>query len=256
MRRVIIFCALALLWITVETGCTKNDSGSGNALPDVSNFSISTATSVSAGAAAAVSVSAPSLGTGVFTIHFNLSAPNAATDQTATLTMSGATGIFQTPVLASVGSTTLTATSITNSVGNTASITGNNTIVITTTAPHDSTGLMNATINSLPFRATDVTATLSGSSLTISGTVWTPGLSQIVLYNNRYSHNTGTIYFNTADTTTSRGSAHYSATGGVAQVAAYGSITITNTSPLLTGSFSFTNPDSSRVNGTFSTPAP
>lgn len=252
MKRIFLASISALLFMAFETGCQKTDNGAANALPDVSNFSISGVSSVIPGAAGKVSITAPSLGAGTYTLLYNMTGANPATGLTATLNMAGATGSFQTPPLSGVGSSTLTITSVTNSAGKTAALSGNNTINIVV---QDSTGLMNATVSTATnFSATDVTSSLAGNLLSVNGTMWSPDLRTIVLYNNHYTHSTGTIHFNASDTTAGNGSAHYGAPG-IAQVASYGTITITATSPLLTGSFSFTNPDSSKITGTFSAPA-
>jgi hypothetical protein len=106
--------------------------------PDASNFSVTGATNVCAGTTAStVSVSSTTLPTGSYTITYGLSAPNAISNQTATLSFtSGApgTGTFTIPAaqLSVAGTTTVTVSKISSgtgcdyniSSGNTASVIG------------------------------------------------------------------------------------------------------------------------------------
>lgn len=98
-----------------------------------SNFSTSVATPICVGAAATVTINSTSinLATGTYTVYYTLSAPNAATANSATLTWNNTTnvGTFSTTALANAGSTTITINSIDCGVP-----TANNTATVTTTA--------------------------------------------------------------------------------------------------------------------------
>ncbi|MFD0778567.1 YDG domain-containing protein [Flavobacterium myungsuense] len=105
--------------------------------PNVSNFSTTSATAACVGSPSTVSVSSSSLGNGSFTVTYDLSAPNAATGLTATLTMSGGTGTFVTGNIAnSGGSTTVTIQKITVSGCESTLSSGNTTSFSTTVLPN------------------------------------------------------------------------------------------------------------------------
>lgn len=98
-------------------------------------------------ASVTVNSSAAGLPVGTYTVTYNLSAPNAATGKTATMTVTTAgTGSFTTSNLASAGTTTITITKLTSGSCNT-TITSNNTA--------------NATVNALP----TITGTTPGSRM-------------------------------------------------------------------------------------------
>jgi hypothetical protein len=81
---------------------------------DVSNLTLSAAATC-AGAKAAITITSTSLAPDTYTVTYDLGAPNAVSNQTATVTLSGSgtvSGTFQTPVLSAGGVTTLTIKSI------------------------------------------------------------------------------------------------------------------------------------------------
>lgn len=259
MKKQLLYLIPAFLFILlVATGCNKSDSGTNtNSNPDISSFSFSGSASATAGQPASIAITSTSLGTGIFTIHFGLSGANAGSGLTATLDVMTGTGTFGTPVLTNAGTTTLTMTSISNAAGYSTPITGNNTVAITTSTAHDSTGLMTATVGGAGFRATDISTSLAGGTLlTVTGTAWEPQLNAIVLYFKKYASAPTTVNFSIADTTYSNGSASYILSGGATVNAAHGRLTITTTSPLLAGTFSFTNTDSTKISGSFTAPRP
>jgi hypothetical protein len=256
MKQPVRLLSFLLLVILVATGCQKTDTNT-NVNPDVSSFSMVAGGSVSAGSAATIAVNSTSLGTGVFTVHFDLTGANLGLDLTSSLYMTGGAGTFVTPKLAAAGTTTLTLNSITNAAGYSAQVAGGNKIAITTSTAHDSNGYMNATIGTTSFRATDMSTTIAGGTLvTVTGTVWDPAVSSIVLYVKRYAHSPTSFSFSIDDTTYDRGSAIYYKPGGTSVNAAHGTIALTSVSPALVGTFSFTTVDSARVSGSFSAPAP
>ncbi len=249
MRVIKLFLAVVVLSVLIVR-CTPNDNNPDIA-PDVSDFNISNVTAIVPGIASIVTIKSKTLADGTYTVNYDLSGANSFSNQSAVLTMANKSGNFSTPVLNNTGSTTIVINSLTNSGNKTSVVLMNNTFSFNSTTT-DSTGLMTATVNgSSTFRATDVKASISGGQLSVSGTVWTPGVSNIVLYVDNYTHTAGTTNFSG----TANGSAHYSAPG-VVQVASYGYIRLSTVSPLMTGTFSFTNPDSSKVSGSFTVAAP
>ncbi len=254
-----VFMICAVLVFTANSGCVKpsnNPTNPVSALPNLANFILQGASTFVAGAASVISISSSSLGAGTFTVNYNLSGANTANGLTASMTMSGTTGTFQTPPLANAGNTNITINSISNS-GGSAPVTSNNTFAFT-----DSTGLLTCTVGSHAYRAMDVHATLAGSMLTIHSVYWDP-LATVTLYVDYWAHITGSTYFNSNDlsfagnpTSTFNGSAVYNGTSILQSQ--HGVITITSTGPtLITGTFSFTAQDSSIISsGNFSCPAP
>jgi uncharacterized membrane protein YjjB (DUF3815 family) len=88
--------------------------------------------------------------------------------------------------------------------------------------------------------------------------MWTPWLTTITLYYDSYT-GVGNTSFNSNDATSFNGSAAYGVAGNglaIADLSEHGTITVTSASPLLTGTFTYKNQDSSVVNGSFSCPAP
>ncbi len=245
------------------SGCVKTPGGNSiTDLIDVSNFLLKASVAFVKGAAATIGVSAPSLAAGTYTVHFNLTGYNAANELTATLAVSGGSGSFQTPVLANAGPTSVQVTSITSASGTSATISSGNS-----SSMFDSTGTMNATYTpasgtAIAFHATDVTASISGGALYINGVQWPqPNLVNINLTDYLYTGATGTVMFNSNDltnpspTSTFNGNAAYGlsgSTGVISDLSAHGSITVATLTPVISGSFTYTNDDSSVVAGTFS----
>jgi len=106
--------------------------------PTYSLSSTTASSSIGAGNSSTVTLtsSAAGLPVGTYTVTYNLSAPNAATGSTATMTVSSAgTGTFNTSALANTGSTTVTITNLASGApGPCSSVIGsNNTSVLTVT---------------------------------------------------------------------------------------------------------------------------
>ena len=248
-----ISLAVLMLAVALPIGCVKTPDGSNSGMPDISNFAIEAASTWTAGAASLISISSSTLGAGTFIVHFNLTGANNLSGLTTTLDMSGGTGTFQTPVLTISGETNVIITSISNSSGASSNLTSNNSYTFA-----DSTGIMTATVNGVAsFRSTHVTALLpggAGATLAISGVKWNP-LTTINLYIANFPNTPMTMTFTSFSDFA--GSTHYSAPAPVnSQFGAHGHVTVTTVSPLLTGSFTFTNEDSSVVIGNFSCPHP
>jgi hypothetical protein len=256
----IITCTLIALFIataTTNTGCVKSSSTNNpiTAIPDLSDFLFDAATFV-LGQASKITIHSTSMGSGTFTVNYSLTGAVNLLNQTATLIMSGGDGDFMTPTISDAGNVTIKINSISNSSGGSASVTSGNTKVFT-----DSTGVMTCKLNGTSYRAIDVHTSLAGSLLTISSTFWDP-LTTVNLHVAYWSHTTGSTYFNSNNlefngnnNSTFNGSAVYN--GGSIYPSANGVITITSTSPRLTGTFSFKANDSSMIsNGTFDAPAP
>ena len=268
MKKSLILCLASLLlaFSTANMGCIKG-TGTNISLPDLSNFSIQSIGTFVKGASTLVSLASSTLGNGTFSVNFSLTGANTLLNQIASLTVNGNTATFSTPVLNGSGATTITINSISNSAGST-TVSSNNSMVF-----YDSTGLMTATTAGIgggptSFRATHVTASLAGTLLSIDGVMWTPWLTTCTLYLDYYSGATGAVYFNVLDNSafprdtwsTYNGSTAYGVAGNgiaISDLSQHGVVTITSTAPLITGTFSFTNTDSSTVSsGSFSCPAP
>jgi len=273
MKKLISFTVIGLcIAFTANTGCTTSGSGGGNVLsllPNIANFALQTIASFVPGNGAGVTFSAPSLGAGTFTVNFNLTSSTTPADnlsnQSATFTMSAGatTGTFTTPAIPQGGNVSITINSISNSSGS-SNVTSNNTKTFS-----DSTGLMTGTYtpaggSAQQLRATHVIATITLNQLVINGTIWTPNLTGITLTDYIFAGTTGTVSFNANDlssdaNSTFNGTAAYNvagSSGGIADLSQHGTITLTTLSPLITGTFTYTNTDSSVVAGSFSCPHP
>jgi hypothetical protein len=98
-----------------------------NETPDVSNLSLSASNSCS-GTASTVTVNSTSLGSGTFSVTYNLSGANSSSNNIASLTISGTSGSFTIPssLLSADGATNVTVTSIGISSGCTAAVSSGN----------------------------------------------------------------------------------------------------------------------------------
>jgi len=266
MRKSFALCIIAaLVAISTYTSCTRPAYTNGVAYPNISNLSIQSVGTFVKGASTLITLASSTLADGYYHVTYSITGANHLVDQVATLAMSGGFGTFSTEVLDFSGSNTITIKSIANS-GGPMDVTSGNTATF-----FDSTGLVTADVSGTSggpttFRATYVQAHLTGSMLTINAVMWTPWLTTIDLVVYSYtSGQTGTIYFNKQDLSTSSPTSTFNATTSygvagngvaIANIGQWGSITITGTSPTLTGSFQFKNgPDSSMVSsGVFNCP--
>ena len=119
------FTAAQTVDYTVESNCTA---------PSISNWSSPTASTSCAGSASTVTINSTSIGSGTYTVTYNLSGANTATGSTATLTMGASSGTFSTSNLSSNGATTVTITTITSGVCTT-TVSSSNTASITVNQP-------------------------------------------------------------------------------------------------------------------------
>ena len=264
MKKILITLCIAAGTLFLPTGCDKTSNlaadanGLGVALkdiPNLTNFAVQATTAFVAGAAGLINIFSSTLADGTYTVNYNLTGKNTFTG-TSTLIMSGGTGTFSTPVLTSGGPTTATVTSVTSSNGNSSTppATQNNVSTM-----FDSSGYMTAnyTLSTgavTQFATNQVTATLTGTLLSIQGVMWTPILTTINIVDFSYSGAAGVVTVNGT-----AGSLSYGESGNgiaVSEIATSGSYTITTTTPLLTGNFKVTNHDNSTVIGSFSCPAP
>jgi hypothetical protein len=265
MKKLFTTLLIAIAALCVPTGCYKSDIGSTisplntlplSDLPNITNFLVQASTAFVADAQAVVHVFSSSLGDGNFTVNYNITGNNSLSG-TATLTINRGSGTFTTGVLHSAGPSTVTVTSISNAAGSSTPPTGNNV-----SSMFDSTGIMGATYTSgtkdttWQFNTYQVTTQLAGSLLTINAVMWTPNLTTISLTDFNYPITVGVHTFTSASGTYA---ASYGVAGSgiaIADLASHGTFTITSTAPLLVGSFTYTNQDSSTVVGTFSCPQP
>ena len=259
MKKVFLTLCVAAAALFVPTGCSKSNLGADanplgvafKDIPDLSNFAVQATTAFVAGAQTLIHIFSTTLADGQYTVNFNLSGNNTFSGS-ATLTMNGGTGTFTTPVMGSAGPTTATVTSVVNSAGHSSTppSTMNNV-----TSMFDSSGYMganytlaNGTVTQ--FVTNQVTATVTGTLLSIHGVMWEPILTTITITDFNYSGAPGVVNVNGT-----AGSLSYGEAGNgiaISEIASSGSYTITTTTPLLTGRFSVTNPDNSKVVGTFS----
>ena len=250
MKRVPVMCLVGLFFLyTANISCTF--SGGDIILPDISNLSIKSVSTFVPGDSVTVTLYSSSLLAGSYIVYYSLSGANVIAKDTAIFNLNDSIATFTTPALTNPGNTTLFISEITSSSGGNATVMKNNTITFS-----DSIGLMTAKINDTgSYRVTHVTATLAGTLLTIKGINWN-SMATITLNVENYTGSTGTINFNAGNTTSDNGNALYS-TKTKTDSSQHGIIIITNTAPLITGTFSYTNKDSSTISsGTFSCPAP
>ncbi len=264
MKRILVTLLIGTAAICTPTGCVKSNIGSTisplntlplSELPNVTNFLLKESTAFVAGAQALVHVFSTSLGNGTFNVNYNISGNNSLSG-TATMIMNGGTGTFSTAIIPTAGPSTVTVTSISNAAGS--STPSNNN----TSTMFDSTGIMGATYTSgtkdttWQFNTYQVTTQLAGSLMTVNAVMWTPNLTTISLTDFHYPV---TVGVHTFSATSGTFGASYGVSGSgiaIADLASYGTFTITSISPLLAGSFKYTNQDSSTVVGTFSCPKP
>ena len=102
---------------TLGAGCYATYVITVNPVPNISSFTSTVATSECVGLGGVVTIASSSIGTGSYTVTYNLSGANAVTGASATLTMGATTGTFSIPSasLTGTGFTTVTITGISNS---------------------------------------------------------------------------------------------------------------------------------------------
>ncbi len=129
-----VAAGISSIFYTTSVGCNASAVVTVNPIPNISSFTAPTATNVCSGLGSTVTINSTSLGTGTYTVTYNLSAPNIATGLTATLNMGPTNGTFAIPgaALSGIGTTTVTVTSITNSFNCSSNVLANNTVAITT----------------------------------------------------------------------------------------------------------------------------
>jgi len=241
----IIICTL--LMFAWPFGCKKKNNP---VKPDVTNFWVDSQASFVPGRSATITVNSTSLASGTYTVKFDCAGYiNSFAGQSATLIMSNHLGTFQTPVLDSPYVTRVFIDSITNSDGLSAALSNNNAAEVS-----DSTGIMTANISgSTNFIAFNVYTYYLGPNLLIDGPMYSSvAVEDITLDLGIYNNSTGTINFRNDLS----GITLNNSSGNTVNYSAYGQIIVTTASPLLAGTFSFTCTDSTKVNGSFSCPAP
>ena len=244
--------AALLIVLVALTGCSKAGSNDPRVpLPDISDFTILNATPFAAGTTSSVNIYCTSIGAGTYKVYFDLGGSNTLTSQSATLIMYDGYGTFKTPVLPNPGETFLTLVSITNINGGGTTFISNNKYTIS-----DSTGLMTGIIGgTTTFRATDVLATITGYKLTIRGVVAEPYNATMTLTVDSFTHANGIINFSSYNVP-EKASAQYQVHGG-GIISANGVINILSVQPTLTGTYSFTGMDSTKItSGSFSAATP
>ncbi|SDX64692.1 Por secretion system C-terminal sorting domain-containing protein [Lutibacter oricola] len=128
-------------------------------------ISTSVSTPVCQGNSTAVTLNSNStnLPDGTYTVTYNLTGDNTATGQTATVTMSGGVGTFNTANLTNSGSTTVTITDLDNGTCNNSISTNNTAVVTVNTPPTEPTISSNITICNGD--STNLVGTSSGNTI-------------------------------------------------------------------------------------------
>jgi hypothetical protein len=250
-KKISIFMTAMVIGVTtLNMSCQPND----NSIPgvddiiDLSDFSFDYASVFSEGASALMYITSSSLPDGDYTMIFDLSGANPMSNVEALMSFANDKGTFKTPVLPQAGDMTITLKSIKSSDGKTAAITKSNVKNFT-----DSNGLMVWTYKGNTYTAKHVIAMMNGSNLSITGRIWAAPGTQHILYFDNFSGSPSTCNFSKASLPT-KGGSNLSTD---LQLGQYGTITVAGTSPLLTGTFSYTTSDSNKVTlGTFSCKAP
>lgn len=113
---------------TLATGCWMATVITVNPAPNLSSFSLPTATSPCVGNSSLVTLNSASIGSGTYTVTYDLAGANASTGNTATVVISSSTGSFTIPssLLTLTGAQTAIITSITNSFGCSTTLTSGN----------------------------------------------------------------------------------------------------------------------------------
>jgi uncharacterized protein YjdB len=113
---------------TLATGCWMATVITVNPAPNLSSFSLPTATSPCVGNSSLVTLNSGSIGSGTYTVTYDLAGANASTGNTATVVFSSSTGSFTIPSssLTLTGAQTAIITSITNSFGCSTTLTTGN----------------------------------------------------------------------------------------------------------------------------------
>jgi hypothetical protein len=139
-------------------------------------------TNICTGNAATITFTAGSLASGTYTVTYNVSAPNTSTGNTASMSFSGGTGTFSTPVLNSAGSNIVTITAIALSA------TPGCTVTLSTATP-------SFTTITAPVFTTNPTGTSSvcvgGSGTTLTVAVTGSGITQYQWFSNTSAVNSG-----------------------------------------------------------------
>jgi len=126
------------------------------------------ATNICTGNAATITFTASGLASGIYTVTYNVSAPNASTGNTVSMSFSSGTGTFSTPVLNSAGSNTVTITSIALSAtpGCTVTLSTVTSAFTTITAPIFSISPTGSGTVCVGGTGTVLTVTVTGSGIT------------------------------------------------------------------------------------------
>lgn len=189
MKRTFAVLAITLSVIYLSTsGCVKGSDPTdpGNTIsgivPNIASFEIAAAATFIKGAATLINIASTTLVDDNYTVNYSLTGSNSYTG-TASMHFSGGQGTFNTEVLTNGGNTSIVINSITSSTGNTTNVSSNNT-----SSFFDSSGTMhlNQQIGD-PFYATDVLASINGSTLDIHGVMWEPDLRTVTLHLNNFN---------------------------------------------------------------------
>ena len=259
MKKCYKFSGAIIFIIILCFGCKKKDSSQSpkvKAPPDLSNFWVTAPTSYVLGDRTNIFINSSSLPSGTYKVNYRWQNSSLISEHQneATVTMNNNIGSFETAELTWTDLSYFTIDLITNSDGLSTAPPYNNTALL-----HDSTGLMTAyATGEADFRAVNVKCNISGSHLGIRADIYVQHYGpfddeMLTLDISNYTYTTGTFAFSGYSQSV-RGCMFPTAKAQL--VANYGQVTITSTSPLLTGSFTADCGNSITINGTFSVPAP
>jgi hypothetical protein len=252
MKKHISYLLVSVIFIAVPFGgCKKSDN---SPYPDVNNFSATALSNYTIGSPGNILVTSASLAPDNYTVKYHYTYDTGyITGQSATLVMKNHTGSFQTSILTQDLVTYVTLDSIINSIGKAAPLTKNNLVTLC-----DSTGQMTLVMGSGSFQALYVAAEITTNNLYIDGECYLPGTTDHQDWVLEISNYTvpGIYSFNYDFFGGGFGIYTFTGSSYVIDTGKYGTINITASSPLLTGTFSVTCTDSTKITGSFSCVAP
>jgi hypothetical protein len=249
MKIVRSFLAISVLSGVIFLSCKKN-SGSGS--PNVTDFSVVDSGIFLGGARATVTVNSTTLADGTYTLYYLMFPVGFVKPYStlipATLVISNHTGTFKTEPL-DTNFVIVQVDSLVNGAGAYASV--NKLVTLT-----DSTGMMTLQMNGRDtFRTPNVNATYSSGMVQVSACSPKSGVMGQYRYVTLYVNNSlGTQSFHNTANQGAYSAFILSQTYFNAFVEE--EVTLTSLTPLITGSFSATCADSTKMSGTFSCPAP
>ena len=249
------FILATVLAIASFAGCKKKSNTVSP--PDIASFSATAQSGYTVGAKGTIWVTSTSLASGNYTVLYHyrgLTDSTIIAGQSASMVFANHGGTFQTPVLSDSSATYFTLDSIINSIGEVSVLTAGNLVTMA-----DSTGLMTASVGGNPFISLHPVATANGPEMYINATYYAPGSTdhqelQFAVINDYTAPFTYT--FSAPYVTGGAELTDYTTGGVVTREVSYGTVILTEATPMVVGSFSMTCVDSTRITGTFTCHSP